>query len=142
MSESTNDVVPVVDVNIPRFNQGVIAVVTGLAFLMQAPWLVLAAAVVLAASAFTGFRPLTWMYIRLVRPRLQPDGPSEFEPSAPPRFSQRLGAGFLGVASLALFLGSPVIGWTITLLVTALASLAAAARICVGCIFYERVVAR
>lgn len=142
MPESTDDVVPVVDVNIPRFNQGAIAVVTGFAFLIQAPWLVVAAALVLAVSAFTGFRPLTWVYVRLVRARVQPEGPNEFEPSAPPRFSQRLGAGFLGVASLVLFLGTPALGWAITLLVMALAALAATARICVGCIFYEKVVAR
>jgi hypothetical protein len=142
MSQSPLDAAPVVDVNVPRFNQAVIAGITGLAFLFQSAWMVVFGAVVLAISAFTPFHPLTSLYIRLIRPRFQPHGPTEFEPAAPPRFSQRLGAGFLTAASLALLAGAPTLGWMLTLLVTALATLAALARICVGCLLYEKVLAR
>ncbi|MGF1667636.1 MAG: DUF4395 domain-containing protein [Acidimicrobiia bacterium] len=142
MSQPPLDADPVVDVNVPRFNQAVIAVIIGLAFLFQSAWLVLLATGVLAVSAFTSYGPLTLLYTRLIRPRLQPGGPTEFEPAAPPRFSQRLGAGFLTAASLALLVGAPTVGWALALLVMALATLAALARICVGCIFYEKVLAR
>lgn len=142
MNDSSKTAVPVVDVNIPRFNQAVVALVTGIAFVARWPWLVACAAVILGLSAFTRLAPLTRLYVELIRPRFQPSGPDEFEPAAPPRFSQRLGAVVLGVASILLFAGVSSVGWALTVLVTALATLAATARICVGCLFYERVVAR
>lgn len=132
-----------VDVNVPRFNQGVIAAVTAVAFLADTPALVAAAFAILAVSWFAGprFAPLTRIYVDFVRPRVEPDGPSEFEPAAPPRFAQLIGTAFLGTATVALFTGATALGWGLTLTVTALAALAAATRICVGCIFYEKVVA-
>jgi hypothetical protein len=143
-SRSTATTESVVDVNVPRFNQAVVAVVTALAFLLQEPFLVVLMAIVLALSAFGGPRTalLGRLYVRAIRPRFDPEGPSEFEPAAPPRFAQRIGAGFLVVASLAFLLGAGAVGWSLTLIVTALAALAAATRICVGCILYERVVAQ
>lgn len=130
-----------VDVNVPRFNQAIIALLTGLAFVIDQPWLVLVAFVVLAVSWAGGPRlaPLTRLYVGLIRPRLT--GPVVTEPAAPPRFSQLIGAGFLGVASLAFAVGAPALGWGLTLIVTALAALAATTRICVGCIVYRKVVA-
>ena len=133
---------PTVDVNVPRFNQGVVGLVTGVGFLTQSPPLVVLMAIVLALSAFgpASVAPLTRLYVGVIRPRIQPAGPSEFEPAAPPRFAQRIGAGFLAAASLAFAVGVPGLGWGLTLMVTALASLAAATRICVGCVVYERMV--
>jgi hypothetical protein len=133
----------VVDVNIPRFNQAVVAVVTGLAFVLQLPMLVTVMAVVLTLSAFGGPRTalLSRLYTSAIRPRLAPGGPTEFETAAPPRFAQRLGAGFLIAATIAFFVSAGIVGWALTLIVTALAALAAATRICVGCILYERLVA-
>lgn len=133
---------PMVDVNVPRFNQGVVAAVTALAFVIQYPPLVGIMAAVLLVSAFgpTSVAPLTQLYVRAIRPRISSGGPTEFEPAAPPRFAQRIGSGFLLGASLAFVLGASVVGWALTLIVTALAALAAATRICVGCILYERVV--
>ncbi len=137
MSEST------VDVNVPRFNQAVVAVLTALGFVFQQPWLVVVTFAVLAISwAGPAVAPLTQLYVRLVRPRIQPDGPNEFEPAAPPRFAQLIGTVFLGAASFALVAGWTLIGWALSLIVTALAALAAATRICLGCIVYERTVAR
>lgn len=130
-----------VDVNIPRFNQAVIALLTGLAFVADQPWLVPVAFVTLAVSWAGGPRlaPLTRLYVGLIRPRLS--GPVVTEPAAPPRFSQLIGAGFLGVASMAFGAGAPAFGWVLTLIVTALATLAATTRICLGCIVYSKVVA-
>ncbi|MEX2653818.1 MAG: DUF4395 domain-containing protein [Acidimicrobiia bacterium] len=133
---------PMVDVNVPRFNQALVALLTAAAFVLDLRVLVVVTFVILAVSWLGGptLAPFTRIYVGLVRPRIQ--GPTEFEPAAPPRFSQLLGALFLGAASVALYAGAIALGWTLTLVVTALASLAAAARICVGCIVYERTLGR
>lgn len=135
---------PTVDVNIPRFNQALVAILTAFAFVMAQPWLVALTFAVLAISWLGG--PATalfsQLYVRLVRPRLDPDGPSEVEAAAPPRFAQLIGTIFLGAAVVAFAADLMVLGWGLTLIVTALAALAAATRICVGCILYERAIAR
>lgn len=133
---------PMVDVNIPRFNQALVAVLTAVAFTFDLPALVAATFGILGLSWAGGPRvaPFTRIYTGLVRPRLQPGGPTEFEPAAPPRFAQLLGTIFLGAGSVALYAGATALGWAFTLVVTALAALAAATRICVGCILYEKTV--
>lgn len=133
-----------VDINVPRFNQSVVALLTALAFVLGLPWLVVTTFAILAVSWTAGptVAPLTQLYVRVVRPRFQPDGPTEFEPAAPPRFAQLVGAITLGLASFALVAGWETLGWALTLVVTALAALAATTRICIGCILYERAVVR
>lgn len=128
---------PRVDVNVPRFNQALVAILTGIAFVLQWWPLVAAVAAVLAVTRFSGPRSgiFTQAYLRLVKPRL--DGPVETEWAAPPRFAQLLGVIFLGAATVLFVLGLDVAGWGLTLAVTALAALAATTRICVGCIIYE-----
>lgn len=139
---SSSPVTPI-DVNVPRFSQGAVAVLTGLAFVLQLPWLVGVTFVALALSRILGPRGAIFAqaYIRLLRPRLHPEGPIEFEDPRPPAFAQLLGAAVLGAATVALYGGAPVVGWALTLVVTALAALAAATRICVGCLLYERTLA-
>ena len=131
-----------VDVNVPRFNQSLVALLTGVGFLLDQPILVAVTFAVLAVSVLGGptFALFTRLYVGLIRPRVHPDGPAEFEPAAPPRFAQILGTGFLGAATVALYAEMTTLGWTLTLVVTALAALAATARICVGCLIYERAV--
>ncbi|MEX1004281.1 MAG: DUF4395 domain-containing protein [Acidimicrobiia bacterium] len=141
MSTSTTQMV---DVNVPRFNQTLVAILTAAAFLADVPWLVGITFLVLLVSWLGGpsVAPFTRLYVGVVRPRVQPQGPTEFEPAAPPRFAQMLGTIFLGAATWALYAGQDALGWGLALVVTALATLAAAARICVGCILYERTVRR
>lgn len=132
--------VPQVDVDVPRFNQAVVAALTGIAFLADLPWLVAVAFALLALSWAGGPRwaPLTQLWVRALRPVVRPDGPAAFEDARPPRFAQLLGTLFLGAATVSFALGAPAVGWTLTLVVTALAALAATTAICVGCIVYER----
>lgn len=127
-----------VDVNVPRFNQACVAALTAVAFVLQLWPIVTAVAVVLALTRFLGPRygVFTQVYLRLVKPRLS--GPVQTEASAPPRFAQLLGVVFLIVATALFVLGATVAGWLVTLMVTALATLAAATQICVGCIIYEK----
>lgn len=129
-----------VDVNVPRFNQACVAVLTGLAFVIQAWVLVPIVGVILALTRFAGPRYglFTRIYVGLLRPRL--NGPVETEPAGPPRFAQLLGVVFLTIASVLFVGGWTTAGWVVTLMVTALAALAATTRICVGCIIYERAV--
>lgn len=133
-----------VDVNVPRFNQALVTVFTGAAFLLDQPAIVAVTFGVLALSWLGGpsIAPFTRLYVGVIRPRLQPGGPTEFETAAPPRFAQMLGTVFLGAATVALYAGAQSIGWGLSLVVTALAGLAATARICVGCMIYERTVSR
>lgn len=128
---------PRVDVNVPRFNQAAVAVLTGLAFLAQWWPLVAAVAVVLAVTRIAGpdYGLFTQAYLRVVRPRLA--GAVISEDARPPAFAQGLGALFLAVATLLFALGWSAAGWVVTLVVFALAALAAITRICVGCILYE-----
>jgi len=127
-----------VDINVPRFNQACVAVLTGLAFVTQWWPIVAFVAVVLALTRFAGprFGLFTQIYLQFVKPRL--DNTVETEPSGPPRFAQLLGVLFLGAATLAFLLGASPVGWVLTLMVTALAALAATTKICVGCVIYER----
>ena len=127
-----------VDVNVPRFNQACVAVLTGLAFVLQWWPLVTLVGVILAVTRFAGpqYGLFTQLYVRLIRPRL--DGAIETEPSAPPRFAQLLGVAFLGIATVLFVAGASTAGWIVTLIVTALATLATTTRICVGCIIYDR----
>jgi hypothetical protein len=119
-----------IDENIPRFNQAMVAVLTGLAFVLQ--WWPLVA-VVLAVVAVTrfaghGFGLFTQAYVRLIRPRLR--GPIRTEPAAPPRFSQTLAVLFLATSTGLLAAGATVAGWAVALVVFALAALAAAGFSC------------
>jgi hypothetical protein len=131
-----------IDVNIPRFSQAAVAVLTGLAFLAQRPWLVGITFLLLALARAFGPRASVFaqVYVRLVRPRLR--GPTEFEDPRPPAFAQLLGSIFLGASTFALYAGAAAVGWALTLMVTALAALAATTRICVGCLVYEKAVRR
>jgi len=60
------------------------------------------------------------------------------EDAAPHRFAQGMGATVLILASLALFLGAPTVGWALALLVVALAAINLVFGFCVGCfIFFQ-----
>lgn len=131
-----------IDVDVLRLSQGVVALLTGLAFVADLPWLVGATCVLLAASWSMGPQrtPLAHLYTGIIRPRLR--RPVEVEDARAPRFAQLLGAAVLAVATLAFLAGLPTLGWALSLLVTALATLAAATRLCLGCALYRRFAGR
>ena len=130
--------VDVVDVRIPRFNQGMAALVIGVGFVTASPWLIVALFFVVVLTRFGGHRVglFTQIYVRLFRPLMS--APSTTEPAAPPRFSQLLAVIFLGAANVGFATGLIELGWIISLTVFALALLASVGRICVGCMFYRR----
>jgi len=126
----------VIDARAPRFNQAVIGSLALVAFL-TGWWPLLA---ILAAQLAIGLTlGRRWClpcvaYFELVQPRL---GEGPVEDSRPPRFANKVGVIFLGAASIALALGFTVLGWTLALLVAALALGAAASGICAGCEIYK-----
>ncbi len=134
----TTVAVPRIDVNVPRFNQAMVALLTAVAFVAQWWPLVAFVAAVLAVTRVAGprFGLFTQVYVRVVRPRLA--GPLETEDARPPRFAQALGTAFLAAATVLFAAGWDVAGWAVTLTVFALAALAAATRICVGCLIWDR----
>ena len=126
----------VIDANAPRFNQAVIGSLALVAFL-TGWWPLLA---ILAAQLAIGLTlGRRWClpclaYFELVQPRV---GEGPIEDSRPPRFANKVGVAFLGMASIALALGFSVLGWALALLVAGLALGAAATGICAGCEIYR-----
>lgn len=134
---STGDI-PHVDTNLIRFSQLWVVALTGLAFVLQWPVLTAVGAAALATSAAApGISPFRLLYRRvavpsgIVKPRLVEDDP------APHRFAQGVGAAFLIVASLVLFLtGAAALGWALDLIVFVLAGINLAVGFCAGCFVY------
>jgi peptidoglycan/LPS O-acetylase OafA/YrhL len=102
-------------------------------FVLDAPVVVPAVAVVLLAGAALGPRwgPFLRLYSEVIRPRLAP--PTTLEDPRPPRFAAAVGVLFLAASTVAFMVGSSVVGWALALVVAVLAGLAATTGICVGC---------
>jgi hypothetical protein len=126
----------VIDSRGPRSNQAVIGTLALVAFLAGWEWLPALLALQLAVGLTLGRRfclPCL-AYFELIQPRF---GEGPIEDSRPPRFANLVGLMFLGGATLAFLLGAPAVGWTLTLIVAALALLAAATGLCAGCEVYK-----
>ncbi len=126
----------VIDSRGPRTNQAVIGVLSLVAFATGAEWLVAALAAQLAIGLTLGRRFCVpcLLYFELIQPRF---GEGPIEDSRPPRFANMVGVAFLGAATVAFVAGVPALGWTLTVVVAALALLAAATGFCVGCELYR-----
>ena len=120
----------------PRFNQAVLTVALLGAFLLDARVVVPVFAVVLLLGAAFGPRygPFLRLYAEVIKPRLAP--PADLEDPRPPRFAAAVGVVFLTAATVAFTAGDTAVGWTLALIVAALAGLAAVTGICVGCEIY------
>jgi hypothetical protein len=126
----------VIDANAPRFNQAVVGSLALVSFLTGWGWLLAVLAAQLAVTLLLGRRfclPCL-AYFELVQPWL---GEGPIEDSRPPRFANLIGVAVLGGASLAHALGLTTLGWTLGLLVAALALIAAVTGLCVGCELYR-----
>jgi hypothetical protein len=124
-----------IDSRAPRTSQAVIGTLALVAFLVDAEWLVALLALQLAVGLVFGRQYCLpcLLYFELVQPRV---GEGRVEDARPPRFANLVGAGFLGAATLVFLVGLGAVGWALTLLVAALALLAAASGLCVGCEAY------
>ena len=126
----------VIDARGPRTNQAVIGVLSLLAFLLGLEWLpaVLAAQLAIGLTLGRRFCLPCLLYFEVIQPRF---GEGAIEDSRPPRFANMVGVAFLGAATIAFLAGVPGLGWTLTLIVAALALLAAATGLCMGCEAYK-----
>jgi len=120
-----------------RFGAALSAVLLAIAFLLQAPILVVLIALALGASAGLGTqysvlgRP--WPFVRRAL-RLSP--PTELESEYPPRFAQALGTVGLAIALVLFALGATPWAWVPAAGVAALQTLLAATGYCLGCRLY------
>ena len=120
-----------------RFGGGLSAAFLALAFVLDAPVLVLAIALALWVSAAFGTRysilGRPWPYIRKAF-RIQP--PRELEGEFPPRFAQAFGAVVLTVALVLFAVGAGTAAWLLTGAVAALQTVLAVTGHCLGCRLY------
>ncbi len=126
----------VIDARGPRTLQSTVAIVTALAFLLDAWWLVALMALQLIVGLLLGRRYCLpcLLWFRVLQPRF---GEGRIEDARVPRFANILGAIFLTLASILLAGGLTTAGWAVTLMVTGLASLSGISGICVGCEMYS-----
>lgn len=120
----------------PRTNQAVLACALLLGFATGQRWVapVFAAVLFLGAAFGPAWGPVLRFYQLVIRPRLS--APDALEDPRPPRFAASVGVVFLVASSLAFALGADALGWTLSLMVAALAALAAITGLCVGCEMY------
>ena len=127
--------VPLLDTRAARAAQGLVALLV-LAAAALGDWRLLAVpALHLVLSGALGRRgnlPVR-AFDAYLRPLLPP---GSVEDARPPRFASTIGAVFLGASLLAHAAGAHAVGWVLALAVAALAGLAAATGLCVGCRMY------
>jgi len=127
-----------IDARQPRIGQGITGVALAVGFVLDWPQILPLVAAVLAGAALIG-GPLNlyaYAYRGVVR-TLRWGPPRELEEAAPPRFANTVGFAFTGIASILYFVfHEHTAAWTLGVLVSALALLAATTGLCVGCEFY------
>jgi thiol-disulfide isomerase/thioredoxin len=128
--------IDVIDARAPRFNQATVGVVS-LVAVLTGLWPLLA---ILAAQLGIGLRfgrryclPCV-AYFELVQPRF---GEGPIEDSRPPKFANQIGFVVLSAATISFALGLAAVGSVLGMIVAALALLAAATGLCVGCELYR-----
>jgi hypothetical protein len=126
----------VIDARAPRFNQAAVGVVAllGAVFGWPLVWAIMGAQLLIGLTAGRRFCLTCLAYFELIQPRF---GEGPLEDSRPPRLANAIGSAFLTAAALAWWLGSPVAGTGLGLLVAGLALLAATTGFCAGCEAYR-----
>lgn len=130
--------IPRVDTHLNKFSQACTVFLTGLAFVLNQPILVLITAIIMAISAFAPqASPYRLLYrgivvpSNLLKPRIVEDDP------APHRFAQGVGTVFLIASTLAFFLiHATDLGWVLDLIVCMLAAINLVVGFCLGCFVY------
>ncbi len=130
----------VIDSVSPRGKAAFHALLPAAAFLIAGtPGRVILALTALAMTVSVAFGPRFSIFGRLFNQAIRPllkVGEGSKEEAAPHRFAETVGALFLLAASAAFLIGSSGVGWTLALIVSALAALNWLGGICVGCEMY------
>ena len=132
----TSQTLQKVDHSALKTNQLIIISLSVLAFILNQPILAAFVALVMGIGSALKVPGFGFVYKSLLKPRgwMKPDVLDD-NPE-PHRFAQFLGFLFMTAGSLALFLGSSVLGWSLVWIVVALAALNAFGGFCVGCAVY------
>jgi len=119
----------------PRTNQAVVGVGALLAFLLHQEWIIVLLALQLIVGLTLGRRYCVpcRLWFDVLQSRL---GEGRIEDARLPRFANVIGAVCLTGSSILLYAGLSTIGWSLALIVAALALLAATTGVCVGCELY------
>lgn len=126
-----------VDPRQPRLGQAITGGALLLGFVVGWTPVVPILGLVLGAAAIGGRRANPYAYLFPQARRLLRLGPpTELEESWPPRFANAVGFAFLAAATALLIAGLHAAAWALALIVSALALLAAATGLCVGCEIY------
>ena len=126
----------VIDARAPRTNQAIVGTLSLLAVL-TGWWGIFAAVGLQLAIGLTFGRRYCLpclLYFEFIQPRV---GEGPIEASRPPRFANMVGVAFLTAASVAYAAGLTTAGQILGGIVAALAILAAATGLCVGCEMYR-----
>lgn len=125
-----------VDHSALKTNQLTIISINLLAFILNQPMLAVFVALVMGLGSALKAPGFGFVYRSILKPRgwMKPDILDD-NPE-PHLFSQILGFVFMTGGSLALFLGSNGLGWSLVWIVIILASLNAFGGFCVGCAVY------
>ena len=136
MRDSARAAPPTVDARAPRFNQAIVGAAALAAYLLG--WWPLLSLAALQLGLALSFGPRLCLgcliYFKLVRPRL---GAGRIKDARPVRFANLVGLVVLSAASVAHVAGYPRLGWTLGLVVAALALAAAVSGFCAGCEIYR-----
>ena len=129
---------PLFDTHLGKFSQTCTFALTGLAFVLHLPVIVLITTIILGLSALVpAIGPYRLIYrfilvpLHLLKPRIVEDDP------APHRFAQGVATVFLLVSTLVLFLSHAlVLGWMLDLIVFVLSGINLFVGFCLGCFVY------
>jgi hypothetical protein len=125
-----------VDHSTLKVNQAAIIVLLLAGFVSNVPWFVAFVALVMVLGTAFGRPGFFFIYsgilrpLGIVKPHVLADNPE------PHRFAQGFGGIVAAVSALALFLGSPALGWALTWLVVVLAAANLFLGFCAGCAVY------
>lgn len=126
-----------VDQTALKFNQASIILLLVLAFLLDTAWLVAGvAAVMLIGTLWPGAGLFKQIYARGLKPAGILKANVIDDDPLPHLFAQGLGGIFLVLSAAALWLGLPIVGWTLAALVIALAAINLFLGFCLGCFIY------
>ena len=126
-----------VDQTALKFNQASIILLLVLAFLLDSVWLVaFVAAVMVVGTLWPNAGLFKQIYARGLKPAGLLKAHVIDDDPRPHLFAQGLGGIFLALSTTALWLGAPVLGWTLAALVIALAAINLFLGFCLGCFIY------
>lgn len=128
--------VSLIDSRAPRVNQFLASSLVIIAWLLDAPALLLAVSAMLYLGLILGQRwtPAYQFYFHILRPRL---GSGLLEDERMPRFAVGLGSAWLLVSWALIDAGHGAVGWGLSLALAVAAQFASYSGLCLGCLSYR-----